>query len=137
MLLSHTDMIIEQCQPEFCLVHWKKNLNWFPLRGALGCKNALNFTCLPMKFHNCVHTNSYLFSSLFNFRGKETCRRKHEKSTRNGSWKMLITIIKNIILLPKETLKIWWLMDHPMGVFENSKIFGRKSPKKVLKMSLK
>ena len=22
-----------------------------------GCQNLLNFTCLPMKFHNCNHTN--------------------------------------------------------------------------------
>ena len=27
---------------------------------SLGCKNALNFTCLPMKFHNCFHTNVHL-----------------------------------------------------------------------------
>ena len=25
---------------------------------SLGCKNALNFTCLTMKFHNCGHTSA-------------------------------------------------------------------------------
>ena len=30
------------------------------LSGSLfGCKNALNLTRLPMKFHNCVHTSGY------------------------------------------------------------------------------
>ena len=29
---------------------------------SLGCKNALNFTYLPMKFHNLVHTNGHLWT---------------------------------------------------------------------------
>ena len=33
MLLPHTDVIIEQYPIEFCLVHWKKNIILFPLRG--------------------------------------------------------------------------------------------------------
>ena len=36
-----------------CLTRYKQILSGC----SLGCKNALNFTCLPMKFHNCVHTN--------------------------------------------------------------------------------
>ena len=39
-----------------CLTRYKQILSGC----SLGCKNALNFTCLPMKFHNRVHTNVQL-----------------------------------------------------------------------------
>ena len=35
-----------------CLPRYKQILSGC----SLGCKNALNFTCLSIKFHNCVHT---------------------------------------------------------------------------------
>ena len=35
MLLPHTDMIIEQCPTEFCLVHWKKKLKLISTEGWL------------------------------------------------------------------------------------------------------
>ena len=35
-----------------CLTRYKQILS----ECSLGCKNALNFTCLPMKFHNHGHT---------------------------------------------------------------------------------
>ena len=38
MLLPHTDVIIEQYPIEFCLVHWKKNIILFPLRGVIWWK---------------------------------------------------------------------------------------------------
>ena len=38
-----------------CLTRYKQIL----FGCSLGCKNALNFTCLPMKFHNRVHTNPH------------------------------------------------------------------------------
>ena len=38
-----------------CLARYKQIL----LGCSLGCKNALKFTCLPMKFHNRDHTSDY------------------------------------------------------------------------------
>ena len=35
-----------------CLTRYEQILSGY----SLGCKNALNFTRLPMKFHNCGHT---------------------------------------------------------------------------------
>ena len=34
-----------------CPTRYKQILSGY----SLGCKNALNFACLPMKFHNCHH----------------------------------------------------------------------------------
>ena len=39
-----------------CLTSYKQILSGC----TLGCKNALTFTCLPMKFHNHVHPNAQL-----------------------------------------------------------------------------
>ena len=57
-LASKIDFEIWKC-PIFassasnCLTRYEQILSGC----SLGCKNALNFTCLPMKFHNRSHTN--------------------------------------------------------------------------------
>ena len=59
-LASKIDFEIWKC-PIFassasnCLTRYKQILSGC----SLGCKNALNLTCLPMKFHNRVHTSAH------------------------------------------------------------------------------
>ena len=38
-----------------CLTRYRQILSGY----SFGCKNALNFTCLPMEFHNCLHTTHH------------------------------------------------------------------------------
>ena len=55
---------------------------------SLGHKNALNFTCLPVKFHNRVHT------------------KQHPHNNSDGKYFMMnrIDIVVNIYLKPKAPL---------------------------------
>ena len=59
-LASKIDFEIWKCpifarSTSHCLTRYEQILSGC----SLGCKNALNFTCLPMKFHNCVHTTTH------------------------------------------------------------------------------
>ena len=65
-LASKIDFEIWKC-PIFassasnCLTRYEQILSGC----SLGCKNALNFTCLPMKFHNRVHTSVQPIQNLW------------------------------------------------------------------------
>ena len=64
-LASKIDFEIWKC-PIFassasnCLTRYEQILSGC----SLGCKSALNFTCLPMKFHNRVHTNVHITPNM-------------------------------------------------------------------------
>ena len=53
-----------------CLIRYEQILSGC----SLGCKNALNFTCLTMKFHNRVHTTTYVPHSNYIWSNKTSFR---------------------------------------------------------------
>ena len=61
MLLPHTDMIIEQCPTEFCLVHWKKKLKLISTEGWLTYIQLCSY-CLLSQMVWIVH--NFLLSIL-------------------------------------------------------------------------